>query len=189
VPRRRGWCGPSRGRLRVRSWRSVLLYRRAKFVKLAIVLRVLRRNAFRNRLRAFKLRSGIEEAALLAAMQFLLAFWTCSVGVEARRQYRPAIRAARARHRSDHAGRSWPELIRAARPARGWLAVVRFFFFLVFFRVAVPAVAVLSIHKRLRPPVSTDCNGYNLQFCAAALANLALFQSDCYTRPDCANIP
>jgi hypothetical protein len=34
---------------------------------------------------------------------------------------------------------------------------VRLIFFLVFFRVTVAAVAVLSIHKRLRPPVSTDC--------------------------------
>src|SRR5256885_4715317 len=50
-----------------------------------------------------------------------------------------------------------------------------------------PAMTVLSIHKRLRPPVSTDCNGYNLRFCAVALANLALFQSDCYTRPDFAD--
>jgi hypothetical protein len=51
---------------------------------------------------------------------------------------------------------------------------VRFILFIFFFRVAVPAVAVLSIHKRLRPPVSTDCNGYNLDFmrCRASLLGL-----------------
>jgi hypothetical protein len=66
---------------------------------------------------------------------------------------------------------------------------VRLFFFLVLFRVAIPAVTVLSIHKRLRPPVSTDCHNYNLDYCAHALANLACIQSDCYTRPDRAIIP
>jgi hypothetical protein len=45
-------------------------------------------------------------------------------------------------------------------------------------------VSVLSIHKRLRPPVSTDCHNENSCFCADALANLACIQSDCYTRPD-----
>jgi hypothetical protein len=66
---------------------------------------------------------------------------------------------------------------------------VRFFFFFVFFRVAIPAVTVLSIHKRLRPPVSTDCHSYNLDFCADALTNLVRIQSDCYTRPDRTMIP
>jgi hypothetical protein len=173
----------------VGSRRRVLLHSRAKFVELAIVLRVLRRDALRDRLRAFKLRAGIEIAALFAAVQFQLALGACSVGIESRRQHRPAIRAPRACHGSDHARRAWPELIGSARPARRWFAVVRFIFLFAFFRVAVPAVTVLSIHKRLRPPVSMDCNGYNLRFCAVALANLAWFQSDCYTRPDCAIIP
>jgi hypothetical protein len=66
---------------------------------------------------------------------------------------------------------------------------VRFVFFVGFFRVAVTAVTVLSIHKGLRPPVSTDCHNYNPCSCAVALANLACNQSDCYTRPDCAIIP
>jgi hypothetical protein len=39
---------------------------------------------------------------------------------------------------------------------------VRFILLVFFFRVAIPAVTVLSIHKRLRPPVSTDCHSYNL---------------------------
>ena len=32
-----------------------------------------------------------------------------------------------------------------------------FFVFLVFFGITIAAVTVLAIHKRLRPPVSTDC--------------------------------
>jgi hypothetical protein len=51
---------------------------------------------------------------------------------------------------------------------------VRFILFIFFFRVAVPAVAVLSIHKRLRPPVSTDCNGYNLDFMRCRASQLGL---------------
>lgn len=45
-------------------------------------------------------------------------------------------------------------------------------------------MAIFAIHKRLRPPALTDCNGYKLNFCALALANLTCIQSDCYTRPD-----
>jgi hypothetical protein len=189
VPRRRSRGGTSSRWLRVGRRRSVLLHRGAKFVKFAVVLRVLRRDALRDRLRAFKLRAGIEIAALFAAVQFQLALGARSVGIESRRQHRPAIRAARACNSSDHARRARPKLIGSARPARGWLTVVRFVFLFAFFRVAVPAVTVLSIHKRLRPPVPADCNGYNLCFCAVALANLAWFQSDCYTRPDWAIIP
>jgi hypothetical protein len=65
---------------------------------------------------------------------------------------------------------------------------VRPIFFLLFFRVAVTAVTVLSIHKYLRPSASTDFHNYNY-FCARALANLACIQSDCYTRPDRAIVP
>jgi hypothetical protein len=28
-------------------------------------------------------------------------------------------------------------------------------------RIAVTAMTILAIHKRLRPPALTDCNGYN----------------------------
>jgi hypothetical protein len=65
---------------------------------------------------------------------------------------------------------------------------VRLTLLFVFFRVPITAVAVLAIHKRLRPPVSTDCYNYNSCFCAVALPSLACIQSDCYTRPDCAII-
>jgi hypothetical protein len=66
---------------------------------------------------------------------------------------------------------------------------VRPILLILLFRVAVTAVTVLSIHKNLRPPVSTDCHNYNLYICARALADLACIQSDCYTRPDRAIIP
>jgi hypothetical protein len=61
---------------------------------------------------------------------------------------------------------------------------VRLVLLILLLRVAITAVTVLSIHKYLRPPVSTDCHNYNSCFCANALANLACIQSDCYTRPD-----
>jgi hypothetical protein len=35
--------------------------------------------------------------------------------------------------------------------------VAGFFFFFVLFGIAVAAMAVLSVHKRLRPSVVTDC--------------------------------
>jgi hypothetical protein len=135
------------------------------------------------------LRAGIEEAALFAAMQFELAFGARSIGVEARSKDSAAIGTARAGDGADHARGARAELIGAARAAGGGLAVVRPIFFVLFFRVAVTAVTILSIHKNLRPSVSTDCHNYNSYLCARALANLACIQSDCYTRPDRAIIP
>src|SRR5712664_2404797 len=101
----------------------------------------------------------------------------------------PQLPPHSARDGADHARSAGAELIGAARAAGGRLAVVRFVLFIAFFRVAVTAVTVLSIHKYLRPPVSTDCHNYNPYSCAVALANLACIQSDCYTRPDRAIIP
>ena len=45
----------------------------ATFIKSAIVARIFLRDAFRNRLRTFKLRAGIEMNALLAAVQIAAA--------------------------------------------------------------------------------------------------------------------
>jgi hypothetical protein len=136
--------------------------------------------------------AGIEEAALFAAVQFHLTFGAFSVGIEAGAEDGAAVGAAGTGYRADHARGARAELIgaRAAlrRPAIVAIAM-GFVFFVVFLRVAIPAVTVLSIHKRLRPPVSTDCHNYNLDYCAHALANLACIQSDCYTRPDRAIIP
>jgi len=175
--------------LSVRSWRGVFFDGHAEFVKGAGVLGVLGRDALRDGLSALELRAGIEKAALFAAVQFELALGACAIGIESRSEDGSAIGAAGAGDGADHARRAGTELIGAAWAASGRLAVVRFVLFILLFRVAVTAVTVLSIHKRLHPSVSTDCHNYNRCFCAVALANLACIQSDCYTRPDGALIP
>jgi hypothetical protein len=156
-----GGRGTRRGGLSIGSWRGVFFDGHAKFVEGAGVLGIFGRDAFRDRLSAFKLRAGIEKAALFAAVQFELALGTSATGVESRSENGAAIGTSRARDGAHHARRAGAELIGAARAAGGRLAVVRFVFFVGFFRVAVTAVAVLSIHKGLRPPVSTDCHNYN----------------------------
>jgi hypothetical protein len=179
--------GTSSGWLGIRGWRSILFDGHAELVEGAGVFGVFGRDAFLDWLGALELRTGIEEAALFAAMQFGLALGTCAVGIESRSEDGAAIGTSRARNGTNHARRAWAELISAAGPAGRGLAVMGFVFCLVFFRVAVTAVAVLSIHKRLRPPVSTDCYNYNSCSGAVALGSLAYIQSDCYTRPDSRN--
>jgi hypothetical protein len=176
--------GTRGGRLSIGSWRGIFFDGHAKFVEGASVLGIFGRDAFLNGLRAFKLRAGIEKAALFAAVQFELTLGTCAIGIEPRGQDGAAIGTSRACDGANHARRAGAELIGAARAAGGRLAVMRLVLFIAFFRVAVSAVTVLSIHKYLRPPVSTDCNNYNSCFWAIALANLACIQSDCYTRPE-----
>src|SRR5215472_8463198 len=68
---RRRRCSGARG-LRIRSGRGVFLDGHAKFVEPAIVAGILGRDALANGLRALELRASVEEAALLAAMQFEL---------------------------------------------------------------------------------------------------------------------
>jgi len=97
--------------LRVRCGRRILLDGHAEFVELAVVLRVLGRDAFRDGLRAFELRAGIKKPALFAAMQFELAFGALSGGVEPGGKHRATVRATAACHRSDHARRARAELI------------------------------------------------------------------------------
>jgi len=124
-----------------------------------------------------------KKSTLFAAVQFELALGTCAVRIESGSEDGSAIGTAGAGNGADHARGARAELIGAARPASRRLAVMGLVAFFLLFRVAVPAVSVLSFHKRLRPPVSTDCHSYNSCFCAGALANLACIQSDCYTRP------
>ena len=63
----RGKCG-GLGGLTVGSGRGVLFDGHPEFVECALIPRIFRRDAFRNWLGALKLRAGIEEPALLAAM-------------------------------------------------------------------------------------------------------------------------
>ncbi len=151
-----GACG-----LRVRSGRGVFLNGHAKFVERAVVAGVLGRDALANRLGALELRASIEEAALLAAMQFELALGTFAVGIETGSKHGAAIRTARACDGSDHAGGPGAELIGAARAASRRLLFLRALALLTFLRIAVTTMTILAIHKRLRPPVLTDCNGHN----------------------------
>jgi hypothetical protein len=66
-------------------------------------------------------------------------------------------------------------LIGATRPAGRRLLFVRSFALLRFLRVTVAAVTILAIHKYPRPPVATDCNNYNLNFCARSACQLGLY--------------
>jgi hypothetical protein len=94
---------------------------------------------------------------LLAAVQLELALGAFSVGIKAGGEDRAAVGAARARYCADHARGARPELIGAGTALRGpaivIVAIAVRFFLVVFFRVAIAAVTVLSIHKRLRPSV------------------------------------
>jgi len=154
--RRSGACG-----LRIRSGRGVFLDGHAKFVELAVVARVLGRDALANGLRALELRASVEEAALLAAMQFELALGTFAVGIETGGKDGAAIGTAGACNGSDHARGARAELIGAARAASRRLLFVRALALFTLLRIAVTAMTILAIHKRLRPPALTDCNGYN----------------------------
>ena len=136
------------GRLGVGSRGGVLFNGHAEFVEGAIVFCVFGGDALGDGLGAFELDAGIEEAALLAGVKFELAFGACAIGVEAGGQDRAAICAAATGDGADHSWRARPELVGATRAARRRLAAImmNFRFFFVFFRVAITAVAVLSIH-------------------------------------------
>src|SRR5260370_4272090 len=103
-------CGDLRGLL-IGSRRGVLFDGGAEFVKLAIVFAVLGSDALRDGLRTFKLRSGIEKAALLAAMKFRVALGTGARGIEAGSENGSAIGAAGAGDSAYHAGCSGAEVI------------------------------------------------------------------------------
>ena len=90
------WLGVGRGR-------RVFFDGRAKFVKSAGVLAVFGRDAFGDRLRTLELRAGIEEAALLAAVEFEAALGALAVGIEAGGEDGAAVGAARAGDGADHA--------------------------------------------------------------------------------------
>ena len=151
VVARRGWRGGRSSLLCIGCGRGVFFDRSAKFVERAVVLGVLRRDAVWNRLRALKLSAAVEEPALLATVQFKSAFRTLTVRIKATREDSAAIGAARARDGADHARRARAELI-GARTALRRLAVMRAVFLILFFRVAIAAVIILSIHKNLRTP-------------------------------------
>ena len=171
VTRRRGGCGGGH-LLGIGGGGGVLLDGGAKFVEGAIVFCIFGRNSLGNLLRTLELRAGVEKTALLATVQFHLAFGAFSVGIEAGGENRAAVGTADSSYRADHARGARAELI-GARPALRRLAILavtsaRLVFFFVLLRVAIAAMTVLSVHKRLRPSVLTDCQTENRFFALAA---------------------
>jgi hypothetical protein len=177
VGSRRGSNGGGRhlSGLGVGSGSGVLFDGHAKLIKLAVVLRVLGSDAFGNGLRTLELRAGIEEATLFATMKLKLALGTLAVGVEACGEDGAAVGASAARDGADHAWRTRPELIGAWTALRRLAFVL--LFFVAFFRVAVTAMTVLSIHKRLRPDAMPDCDYDCLDFRADAHFDLGMYQT------------
>jgi hypothetical protein len=137
--------------LRVGRWRGVFFNGGAEFVEFAVVADVLGSDAFGDGLRALELRGRVEEAALLAAVEFETALGTLSVGVEAGIEDGTAVGAASAGDSADHARGARAELIRIAWPA-GWrpaivmLTAVGFVFLFVALGIAIAAMAVFAIH-------------------------------------------
>jgi hypothetical protein len=151
VVARRGRRGGRSSLLCVGCWCGVFLDGGAKFVERAVVLGVLGRDAVRNRLRALKLSAAVEEPALLATVQFKGALGTLTFGIKAAGEHGATVGAAGARDGADHAGRARAELI-GTRTTLRRLAVMRAVFLILLFRVAITAVIILSIHKRLHKP-------------------------------------
>ena len=87
-----------------------------------------------------------------------IALGTFAVGIETGGEDCTAVGAAGPSYCTDHPRRPWPELIGTPRSALRRLALVRPLLLIVFFRIAVPAMAILSVHKRLRPSALADCH-------------------------------
>jgi hypothetical protein len=177
VGSRRGSNGGGRhlSGLGVGSGSGVLFDGHAKLIKLAVVLCVFGSDAFGDGLRALKLGPGIEESTLLAAVKLELALGTLAVGVEAGGEDGAAVGTSAAGDGADHSWRARAELIGARTALRRFPFVL--FFFVAFFRVAVAAMTVLSIHKRLRPDAMPDCDYGCLDFRADAHFDLGMYQT------------
>ena len=136
-------------RLLIGGRSGVLFDGRAELIELAVVLAVFGSDALWNRLRAFKLRTGIEEATLLAAVEFGVALGAGAAGVKAGYEHRATIGATGASDGTDHAGRARTEMIvLSAGTSLRWLTFWAGLLF--FFGIAIPAMTVLAIHKFLR---------------------------------------
>jgi len=172
---RRAWgCGGGYlRRLCVGSRGGVFFDGHAEFVELAIVFGVLGSDALGDGLSALELGAGVEEAALLATVKLELALGTLAVGVEAGGKNRAAVGTAAAGDGADHARSARAELI-GARTALRRLALVLFSFF-AFFCVAVTAMTILAIHKRLRPDAMPDFDCDCLDFRADAHSNRGMY--------------
>jgi heme-degrading monooxygenase HmoA len=79
-----------------------------------------------------------------------VAFRASSVGIEARSEDSAAVGAARAGDGADHARRARAEVIVLSAWTAGGRPLFGTCFSVFFFRIAVTAMAVLTVHKRLR---------------------------------------
>jgi hypothetical protein len=143
-------------RLLIGGRRSVLFDGGAELVELAVVFAVFGSDAFGDGLRTLKLRAGIEEATLFAAMKFGIALGASAAGIEARREDGTTIGATSAGHGADHARRARAEMIvLSAGTALGRLTFGAGLLF--FVAIAVAAMAVLTIHRYLRALALRQC--------------------------------
>lgn len=69
--------------MRIRGWGGVFFDGGTELIELAVVACILGSDALGNGLCAFELSGGVEEAALLAAVEFETTLGTFSVGIEA----------------------------------------------------------------------------------------------------------
>jgi len=160
------------GGLRVGRGSGIFFDGHAEFVELAIVAGILGSDALGDGLGALELGAGIKEAALLAAVKFELALRAFAVGVESGGEDGAAVGTSAAGDGADHARGAWAELIGAGTALRRFALVL--LSLLAFFRVAVAAMTVLSIHKRLRPDALPDCKQNCLKLRAASHTNLVM---------------
>lgn len=145
--------------LRVGGWRGVFFYCGAEFVEGAGVLGVLGGDTFGDGLRALELGAGIEEAALLAAVEFEAALGTLAVGIESGGEDGAAVGAARAGDGANHARGARTEMIvLAARAALRGFFVVTMLFLILLFAIAIAAMAILTVHVLLRLTVQAGGN-------------------------------
>jgi hypothetical protein len=162
--------GDLRGLL-VGGWRGVLFNGHSEFVEFAGVFAVFWSDAFGDGLHTFKLRAGIEKAALFAAVEFGVAFRAGAVGVEARGENRAAIGAAGTSDGANHAGSAGAEMIvlsagTALRRLAFWAGL------LFFFGIAVTAMAILAIHNTsVHWPSGKTSDGLS-RHCRAALIEM-----------------
>ena len=148
----RSWLGKCGGDLRgllIGSGCGVLFDGHAEFVELAGVLAVFGGDALGDGLRTFKLRAGIEEAALLAAVKLGVALGAGAGGVESGDEDRAAIGAAGSSDGANHARGAGTEMIvlSSGTTLRGLAFGAGLLF---FFGIAIAAMAVLTIHRNLR---------------------------------------
>ena len=137
-------------RLRIGGRRGVFFDGHPKFVKGAVVLSILGGDALGNWLRTFELRAGIKEAALFAAVKLKIALGALAAGIETRGEDGAAVRTARASDGADHARSAGAEVIVGSRTAGRRLFFMRTFFFVLLFAIAIAAMAILTVHVRLR---------------------------------------